>query len=1253
MTRPVPLIRRFTEIAEHYQDYDARLEQVWPHLGGEERADWAELDALFRVVVLADPGAGKTFELKAQAQRLADAGKAAFFIRIEDIDDTFGAAFEVGDVPRFERWLNGAEEAWFFLDSVDEVRLETPRAFETAMRAFANRIHAAAQRAHVVVSSRPYAWKFSFDNALLREVLPYASDEDAPDLSDESGENWSPTGLSNMATARRKSPLKIFRLTELDDDDIRIFAGYRGVDDANALLAALERAALMDLARVPFDLEDLIETWEEAKSFDGRLRVLERGLERRLTPSSRDTAKALPIDRALSGARRLALAVTLLGEANLRMPRGQGGGLDAAALLADWTAEDVEALLNRGVFSDPIYAAVRFRHREIRELLAAQQLSEMLKTPEGRAEVEALIFRTIYGVTVIPPRLRPLLPWLILYDQSIQDRALALAPELVTEGGDAAQLPFEARRAILRDIVRRIVEDKERGGDNSQLARIAHEDLSGEAAALIAAHSDHADAIFFLGRLVWQGSMRTAAEALAPIARDSSRDSYARLVSVRAVMTVLGPEAGDALWDELLGSGEILSRDLLSEFINNAAPTSGSVRRLLASLGQVRPHARFSATGLSYAIHGFIRRLPMMGERAAEKPIVDLVEGLAEFLTREPFIERRECEISEAFQWLMSPALHAIERLVAGRASACLEAPVLGIIGQIPALRDYGNSEDGDHQAKLGELIPRWAALNDALFWHTVAMARSLGGPGGRVVNDDWAVEWMRHLWAFDAASFSRSVKWIRGRELGDDRLVALTRSFRTYQQNGRPRAWRDALWRAVRGDPALETRLRGLMRPGPSPTRRNQRAQTRRWAVQSRRQKAVQEANRASWVARIKSNPELVRTPAFAPGIMSQDQAVVLQSLPSNGSSLGRGAATSWRAIVPEFGEAVADAFADGARRHWRAYRPELRSEGADDTNLPYPLIFGMVGLDIEAGVDGTGLAGLSEDEARNAMRYAPRELNGFPTWFELLYRAHPAAGLALVWQEASWELARAPTNPPLHYILGTLANRAPWLHGDLAPLVLDWLSTHGAATDEALRYGRAIMLSGGGAPGAIAKLARGRIADDATPADQLPAWFALWTDSDPGAAIPVLTEHLAALPQPDDAEFAARFVVALVGGRHNAAGPAIGAWREPRHLKSLYLLMHLHVRIAEDIDRANGGAYSPELRDDAQDARDALFARLAEIPGQASYNEILQLAAEHPAPRYRVWMRRRAHDRAVEDSERQFAFDEVAALISVARGL
>ncbi|ESX66631.1 hypothetical protein [Mesorhizobium sp. LSHC414A00] len=1237
MIGAVPLIRRFTPISRHYQDADVDLENIWTILDRGKRLEWGSLRDAYRCVILADAGAGKTFELKAEAERLAARGRNAFFIRIEDIDEAFGAAFEVGKPEAFEAWLAGTGEAWFFLDSVDEVRLEAPRAFETAIRAFASRIHDARQRAHVYISSRPYAWRSRIDGALIEELLPYE-----PPVREATGDEAEPE--VSAAKNDAKPGLELFRLAPLDPDDIRIFAGHRGVSDADALIEALERTDLFVIAQLPFDLEDILAVWGETGSLDSRLAVLERGLRRRLAPSA-GRLVTLSLEKAVEGARRIAIATTLTGEANIQMPGASGGGIDAVAVLHDWTIAEILELLGRGVFTDAIYKMVRFRHRESRELLAAQELAGALANPELHAKIEALLFREVYGEAVVVPRTRPLLPWLILFDERVRDRALALQPEIITEGGDPARLPIEVRKRILRDLVERIATGDSRGGDNSAIARIAQPDLTDETLALLGAYGDNDDVIFFLGRLVWQGAMAVAAERLSPVARDPDRGIYARIVSTRAVSTIGGADAGRELWSALNASGVVLPRRLLGELVDGAPPDLASVDLLLASLETVESHERFETTGLSQAIRSLIDRLPLTSDTAPERPLVRLIEGLADFLAREPHIQRRECKISEIFRWLMAPAMHAVERLIVSRSQACFDPAPLAVLSQAPALRHWGASEEHEHRTKLNKLVPRWTALNDALFWHTVAMVREAREDTDKPVDDDWTVSWMGHFWAFDEPSFSRTLGWTRTRDLADDRSLALSRTFRTYAQNRRPRSWRRLLWRSVGGDPILESKLKTLMRPMASPERRRWRANERKWAQRRRRRDENEAAGRAALVARLKANPDLVREPAgLEPGQMSWDQAHLLQSVEGDGMRISRGAGSKWQMLIPEFGEAVAVAFRDGAQLHWRAYRPTLRSENGGSNSIPYALIFAMAGLEIESGDDGRGLTQLGNDDALHALHYVFSELNGFPHWLEPLYRAHPEAGFDLIWGETRWELANSGAKP-MHYMLHDLVYHAPWLHAALAPSIHDWLSEHGAANGDCLRHGCTIMISGGLSTASLAALARRRVEDATTPANQFASWLAMWVDCAPDAAIPVLDAHLESLSSPDDARFAEEFVVSLVGGSYQS-GLSTSAWKSPQFLKALYVLMHQHIRSREDLDRANGRVYSPTTRNDAQDARNSLFNLLSAIPGEATYREILTLAEDHPEPSYRVHMRRRAYARAVEDSDREWSLTDALIL-------
>jgi hypothetical protein len=908
----------------------------------------------------------------------------------------------------------------------------------------------------------------------------------------------------------------------------------------------------------------------------------------------------------------------------------------------DWDASDIRQLLGRGVFSDAIYSFTRFRHRENRELLAAQQLGLLLQQPDDRALVADLLFKTVYGETVIAPRTRPLLPWLILFDETVLRQALSIDPELATEGGDAARLPLDIRSDILRSMVEKIAAGKSSGGSNTEVARIAQGDLADETRKLLLKHTDNEQVVFFLGRMVWQGQMATVAPELRSIAVDPSRDLYSRIVAVRAIGASSGGDDIVDMWTSINATAKGLSRRLLAELVDIAPPSGASVDLLLQSLELAESHETYKTTGLSNALYEFADRLPMTNEAAAEKPLVRLIDGMAALLAREPHIERRDCRVSEPFTWLMGPALHTISRLIQSRSQACLGQSVLGVLGRVPALRQWGHGRDNDRKNDLKEAVPRWKELNDALFWHTVEDARLVAEADGKRVTDDWDIFWIGHFWKFEGASFHRTIEWVKSREHIDDRSVALSVAFRIYSQNGRLPRWRLSLWRAVKGNDELEGKLTALMRPAPSRERTRSRAIERGWERRRREEEAKDAAWTAEFAARMRANPAAVRAPSgLAPGQISQAQAYLLQKMDGDGMRMSRGVGSRWQALIPEFGQEVAEAFRDGARHFWRHYRPILRSEGADSGSIPYALIYAMAGLDIEAGEDHQGLSGLSAADARHALRYATWELNGFPDWFEPLYRRYPEIGFDLVWGEVEWQLANSVEPTSKHYILQDLVYHAPWLHSALATPILGWVNEHGVSSSDTMRYARTIILSGGLAPSEIALLAQRLCEAPSTPDDQKPAWFALWIDCDPDAALPVLRAMLASVTQPEDSRFAERFVVALVGGRGEGISGS-GLFKTPARLGALYELMHRHIRVEEDLDRTGGGVYSPSIRDDAQEARSRLFSLLTDIPGEESYREMRRLADNHPVPAHRESMRLSAHQRAVIDSDHEWSLGD-----------
>lgn len=413
--------------------------------GSEGPRRWHEIEDEYRVLIIADPGAGKTFEAINRARKIRERGRHAFFIRIEKLDANFDQAFEVGTAEQFNNWLKSTDKAWFFLDSVDEAQLETPRALENAVHIFGAKIHSALERARIFITSREDAWRALPDQTLVEQYLPYGEP--------------APKEIAGDTRPDRDPTLKLFRLAGLSEDEIALFAGHYGVSDVSNFIDALKRANLMNLAERPFDLKALIRVWLADHRLGSRFEVLQRMIALQLEPlSAGSTSSRFDITKMRDGARMLASAVMLTGKAVICLPDGvhNADRIDPRMLLPEWGKGEIDALLRTGLFDDIVYTGVRFRHREIRELLSAEWANDLLNQPGKRSRVEHLFFRESYGEEVIVPRTRPTLTWLILLDDAVRDKALGLAPEIASEGGDPSRLPLEVRQAMLRNIVERI-----------------------------------------------------------------------------------------------------------------------------------------------------------------------------------------------------------------------------------------------------------------------------------------------------------------------------------------------------------------------------------------------------------------------------------------------------------------------------------------------------------------------------------------------------------------------------------------------------------------------------------------------------------------------------------------------------------------------------------------------------------------------------------------------------------------------------
>lgn len=343
-----------------------------------------------------------------------------------------------------------------------------------------------------------------------------------------------------------------------------------------------------------------------------------------------------------------------------------------------------------------------------------------------------------------------------------------------------------------------------------------------------------------------------------------------------------------------------------------------------------------------------------------------------------------------------------------------------------------------------------------------------------------------------------------------------------------------------------------------------------------------------------------------------------------------------NWKSLIDRFGEPVATFYRDTAVRHWRYFRPQLRSEGYPAGSTATATIIGLTGLEIEAiESKGSWLGNISEQEVVQACRFASFELNGFPLWFPDLFSAFPRTVSAFLMQEIEYELSTETADKDSNYILSDVSWSAQWAWDELGPSILRVLRDREPLNVENLNKLLKILQGSNVSDSAIAELAIIKCQTVQT-LNNLALWFAVWCGLQPGPAIEMLKAKLGSIISADmRLELVMRFLSSLWGGRRDESINARGAYREPEHLKALYLLVHKYVRIEDDIERAGTGVYSPNLRDHAQEARNALLNVLTEIPGKRAFLALMEISQLHPTETMRPRILEYAKRKAEQDGD------------------
>lgn len=456
----IALDRRFRSHDEKRRVDDAAAESYLTHWGRSELTDWIKMLTMPGIhVVLGEAGSGRTYEFKALANALITENKEAFFLSLHKLATMdVSQVMDTDDHQRLKHCLESNREAWFFLDAVDESKLQRVSQFREALDKFAALIRPGRGKARVFLSSRVKDWLPMTDRRHVQEALgilcaPATRDSDEDEASEPPG---------------KQLQVHVWTIAPLDKEQVRRYVEGRGVTDAEQFIQAVDASYAWELAARPLDVNLLVSYWMKHRVIGKPAEMYEHFITEQLRerPDKLDYERQYPLEpgRAREGAETLAAATILCRRLDFRIEdetHAGSGGLDACACLPDdWSSLALHALLSRPLFDAAIYGTTRFHHRGFAEYLAARWFMRLLSRECPVEEVWGQLFISSRGNWWACQSRLPVAVWLAClgagsWCQEIREKLLETAPEAFFRYGDPSLLSIEFKERILDAVAQR------------------------------------------------------------------------------------------------------------------------------------------------------------------------------------------------------------------------------------------------------------------------------------------------------------------------------------------------------------------------------------------------------------------------------------------------------------------------------------------------------------------------------------------------------------------------------------------------------------------------------------------------------------------------------------------------------------------------------------------------------------------------------------------------------------------------------
>jgi hypothetical protein len=1200
--------RFFKEIPEG-QSMESDGWQARASLGLATGDTWADLLRRKRVLIVSEAGAGKSYECEECAKQLWKDGEAAFHLELASLaTEEFRTLLSMDQDARFDRWLSSQSEiATFFLDSIDELKLSLG-SFRLALSRLAKAITGRLERARIVITTRPVP----FDEELVREILP------VPTISEKvepSGDEFAKIVLKGGAateSAEKDLPAWVtVTLLPLTDHQIIEFARLRGVDDPEIMMADLKRRNAEEFARRPQDLIELCEDWKDYKRIRTHREQVESNIRLKLKPrEERHEPAELSVQKAMNGARRLALAMMVTRRLTIRhSAESDHGGSEAAfdpkLVLQDWNPAEIKALLERALFGVASYGRVRFHHRSILEFLAAARLIELRESGMSAKALKRLIFTETRGKTIVRHSKRAMAGWLALEEPAIYEALRDNEPEVLLNEGDPESLTPSQRNETLHAFVKCHGTGGWRGKrvPKIQIHRFASPELSEQINTLWQEGVENPEIRELLLGLIECGSISGCYEIAYASATDKTTDTGERLDALDTLASI-GDSRLPGIIDNLAAGSPEWPEKLTKIAVMRLFPKHLGINHLFQILSRIR----FRETGsgdLSWFLPSIIKEHPWKSVEleAIRDGLVELISADLKWQKQWPHY----VSSNDRLGGLLSIA--CVKGLKAGAATKWLQASLLAML-----MAHHEYPENKEFSALLDVLNALPANESEELFWITDKLLQSLNpetDPLKRFTAT--RINWKITL------NFERDAVWIR-RNLASsgmdtaDRALLLEAAMQISPGEGAWLPYLSELKAEVADLPELVAKIDGRIKQW-SEKREPQEweAENAKWKEEAKRKEAENLASCKDFFEKVSSDPAEAFSKEETQTVWNLWRAMRKAGSKQHESDWNR------QFIESYFGEDTANRLRHIMMRFWRSDKPTLTSERSEDEKNTFLVRWqlGLAGIYAEAE-DSTWASKLTENEAGLAVRYATMELNSLPSWIGALAELHSTVIEEILGNEMIAELNAANRDEFHSMTLQNIGHSADAVRTLFIPRLCKWLSeksesacpTH-LTRGETQQISQVLgFLTEHGSQEVVSNLAN-MAKDHLTkklPISLAKIWLSTLLRFDPEAGLCALEQRIQEITPAARSE-----AVTLLGwlfGHRGASLEVSCKHFTPRQLLRLMRIHYTHVRVSDDA--RHEGCYSPDDRDNAENARNNIVNLLLSASGKEGWDVKMEMCQE-----------------------------------------